>query len=256
MANTRMLLLIADIAGYTRFMTVHRINLTHAQVIVAELLEAVIDAAAPTFKLSKLEGDAAFFYAPLPTDAPLGEVAQRVADIRRAFLARRDQLDAERLCTCDPCTQAGQLKLKFAAHAGEVAFQKIKRMTELAGVPVIIVHRMLKNHVPVPEYVLLTDELHAGLSESVSQFARPTEEDLEGIGTVSMHYVDLNEIAAELPAELAPQAPLWRRLLRWLRLTIRSLPFFVGARSPCEGFGNMGEACAPKALPAATDPAS
>jgi hypothetical protein len=37
MSDGRMLLLIADIGGYTRFMTVHRINLTHAQVIVRGL---------------------------------------------------------------------------------------------------------------------------------------------------------------------------------------------------------------------------
>ena len=59
----RALLLIADIGGYTRFMKVHRINLAHAQYVVGRLLEAVIDAARPRFKLAKLEGDAAFFYA-------------------------------------------------------------------------------------------------------------------------------------------------------------------------------------------------
>jgi class 3 adenylate cyclase len=37
-------LLIADIAGYTRFMKLHRWSLVHAQDIVAQLLEAVIDA--------------------------------------------------------------------------------------------------------------------------------------------------------------------------------------------------------------------
>ena len=242
MVNGRMLLLIADIAGYTRFMTVHRINLTHAQVIVAELLEAVIDAATPTFKLSKLEGDAAFFYAPLQEGAPLDDVSRTVADIRRAFLACRDRMAAEQLCTCDPCTQAGQLKLKFAAHAGEVALQRVKRLTELAGIAVIVVHRMLKNHVPVPEYVLVTEELHAALPESVRRFAHATHEELEGIGEVTMHYVDLDEIAAELPHELAPQAPLWRRLARWLRLTLRSLPFFVGAKEPCAVFQNLDEA--------------
>jgi len=33
--------------------------------------------------------------------------------------------------------------------------QKVKRLTELAGVDVIVVHRMLKNAVPVPEYLLI-----------------------------------------------------------------------------------------------------
>ena len=41
-------MLIADIAGYTRFMKFHDTSLAHAQQIVARLLEVVIDAAGPS----------------------------------------------------------------------------------------------------------------------------------------------------------------------------------------------------------------
>ena len=68
MAVQPTLLLIADIAGYTRFMKMHDTSLAHAQQIIADLLEAVIDAAGPNLKLAKLEGDAAFFYMPAPAD--------------------------------------------------------------------------------------------------------------------------------------------------------------------------------------------
>ena len=56
------LMLIADIAGYTKFMKFHQSSLAHAQETVARLLEVVIDAAGPSLRLAKLEGDAAFFY--------------------------------------------------------------------------------------------------------------------------------------------------------------------------------------------------
>ena len=46
MAIRSTFLLIADIGGYTRFMKFHG-SLAHAQDIVAQLLEAVIDASAP-----------------------------------------------------------------------------------------------------------------------------------------------------------------------------------------------------------------
>jgi len=46
-------------------------------------------------------------------------------------------------------------------HVGEVADQKVKRHVELAGFDVILVHRMLKNMVPVAEYVLMTDPVAA-----------------------------------------------------------------------------------------------
>lgn len=61
MAVERGLLLIADIAGYTRFMEFHRTDLAHAQDVVACLLEAVIDAG-PALRLVEVEGDAAFMY--------------------------------------------------------------------------------------------------------------------------------------------------------------------------------------------------
>src|SRR5262245_8735304 len=103
MASGPTLLLIADIGGYTRFMKVHRWNLAHAQDAVARLLEAIIDAAKP-LTLSKLEGDAAFFYA--EAKGPKSPALQRlVSNIRHAFLSRRRQLALDRMCTCEGCTQ-------------------------------------------------------------------------------------------------------------------------------------------------------
>jgi Protein of unknown function (DUF2652) len=72
-----------------------------------------------------------------PDLAQLGERVQ----IRQAFVTRRRELEIDRLCSCDGCVQASQLTLKFVSHVGDVAFQKVKRMTELAGVDVIFVHR-------------------------------------------------------------------------------------------------------------------
>src|SRR5436309_13485617 len=60
MAESRALLLIADIGGYTKYMTLHRLGLAHAQANIVRLLEAVIDAA-PGLELIEIEGDAAFF---------------------------------------------------------------------------------------------------------------------------------------------------------------------------------------------------
>lgn len=247
----RAFLLIADIGGYTRFMKVHRINLSHAQYVVAQLLEAVIDAASPTLKLSKLEGDAAFFWGKLDRDEDIAKYARQVADIRRAFLERRQQLAIERVCTCDGCVQAGDLKLKFVAHEGEIAFQKVKRLTELAGVDVILVHRLLKNSVPVPEYVLMSEAVHQRIDDALRPHVRASQEDLEGFGTMPTFYIDLVEIAEDLPATL--EASFFRRVLGWLKMTWRSLPYFLGVRTPCEGFANLGEiGPLPPALAAST----
>src|SRR6478609_9603526 len=103
-------------------MKVHRINLSHAQYVVAQLLEAVIDSARPRFKLAKLEGDAAFFYALVKNgDEDLGPLGEQVTAIWQAFVRRRQELEIDRLCSCDGCVQASQLTLKFVSHVGEVA---------------------------------------------------------------------------------------------------------------------------------------
>ncbi|BBZ43442.1 hypothetical protein MPRM_07230 [Mycobacterium parmense] len=62
MAIRHAVLLIADIGGYTPYTQGNRTHLRHAQLTVAGLLEAVIDAG-KGLKPAKLEGDAAFFRA-------------------------------------------------------------------------------------------------------------------------------------------------------------------------------------------------
>jgi hypothetical protein len=242
MANQRALLLIADISGYTRFMKVHRVNLSHAQEVVARLLEAVIDGAAPRFKLSKLEGDAGLFYAKLPSGSPadLRELTARISAIRESFVRRREEIEIDRLCTCEGCTQVQNLKLKFVCHAGEIAFQKVKSFTELAGFDVILVHRMLKNSVPLSEYVLMTDTVLGGVSDNVRQCAQSIEEDFEGVGPTKMHYVDLDAIAPATPPKL--ERSFFRAWWERIKLNWRALPYMLGIKEPCETFRNMDAA--------------
>jgi len=231
------LLLIADIGGYTRFMKLHAVSLAHAHDVVSRLIETVIDAAQPELRLAKLEGDAAFFYLPLSEDlaADPAWIAARVAAIHGAFHRRAADLAANTLCPCDGCQQAGKLRLKLVGHLGEVAVRKVKRMTELAGVDVIIVHRMLKNTVPVPEYLLMTEPFYRRVASRAGALARPVSLDIEDVGRAEGWYVDLADV------EPVPAAPMGfaARLTRHARLTWRSLPYFTGRRRACEGFRNI-----------------
>jgi len=247
--SQRALLVIADIGGYTKFMRVHRVNLAHAQYVVAQLLEAVIDGAGSRLKLAKLEGDAAFFYALAPEGKKTDDVAQFariVTSIRRSFLRRQVELATDRVCTCDSCVQAGQLTLKFVAHVGEVAFQKVKRFTELAGVDVIFVHRLLKNSVPVSEYALMSEPVYEKVDE-FSSYGRSVEEELEGLGNVTTYYVDLHEIARDAPITLEPS--FFRKVLAWLKMTANTIPYILGVRKSCSGFRNLGAVDPSLALP-------
>ena len=161
MTSGRSLLLIADIGGYTEYMRSHRMSLAHAEVNTARLLEKVIDAV-PDFDLIEIEGDAAFLARQADTldgDATVALTLQAAMAMHRAFHLER-QYVATNLCPCNGCTQANNLKLKFVAHIGEVATQTIRQRRKLVGIDVILVHRLLKNPVEVPEYVLLSEELY------------------------------------------------------------------------------------------------
>lgn len=236
-----MLLVIADIGGYTKFMKLHRVNLAHAQTIIAMLLEAVIDGAEPKLKLAKLEGDAAFFYAKVPEKVSaqdaLAQFAGIVSKIRVHFLDRQAEFESDRLCNCDSCVQAAQLTLKFVAHVGEVAFQRVKHLTELAGVDVIFVHRLLKNSVPIPEYMLMSEPVFERLDAEIKPFGKEIIEDLEGLGAVKTLYIDFKDIATH--KALVVKRTFFQKFVAWFKHTLRSIPYFVNKRKSCEGFRNF-----------------
>ena len=148
------LLVIADIGGYTRFMNLHRTSLAHAQENTSRLLDAIIDAA-PDLELSGLEGDAAFLYV---TDPSASEITRSLAGLatamHRAFHHEQAHLEQLRVCWCDGCVQTGKLTVKIVAHYGEAVLSTTRGHSTLAGVDVIVVHRMLKNSVPLDEVAM------------------------------------------------------------------------------------------------------
>ena len=229
MASQRSLLLIADIGGYTEFMRMHRMSLAHAEVNTSRMLEKVIDAV-PDFDLIEIEGDAAFLA--LNVDGSDAEAAvERTLDaalsMHRAFHLERHYV-AMNLCPCDGCTTTTNLKLKFVAHVGEVATQTIRQQRKLVGIDVILVHRLLKNPVAVPEYVLMSEELYRTRSEPLPTPAHEISHELEGIGPVRGYFVDVSPVAASLPPPADP--PLFGRIGRTLGVAGSGLPYMLGLR--------------------------
>ena len=229
MAALRGLLLIADIGGYTEYMRTHRMSLAHAQVNTGRLLERVIDAV-PGLELIEIEGDAAFLYRPADpeaTDDLVGEVVRSAVAMHRAFHLEREYV-AKNLCPCAGCKEAAGLKLKFVAHVGEVATQTIRQRLKLVGIDVILVHRLLKNSVPLPEYVLMTDDLLRTGPHVLAPQMQELASEMEGIGTVRASYVDVATL--EGADEPVPR-PTWRgRLERTAYAAGAGLPYMLGRR--------------------------
>lgn len=228
MATRRALLLIADIGGYTEYMQYHRSILGHAEAATNRMLDKVV-CAAQGFDLIEIEGDAAFLSREIDgLDAPatLATVTQAAIAMHRAFHEQRRLIELN-MCPCGSCTQTSALTLKFVAHVGEVATQTIKRRRKLVGIDVIYVHRLLKNHVQVPEYVLVSEELYRGGGAAPSEpTMQELMQELEGIGPVRTYFTDIGDIAAPPPLP----DPSWpRRIGGTLGMVGRGLPY-IGRR--------------------------
>ena len=188
-------LAIADISGYTSYLG--SAELAHAQDVLEDLTETVVRALSPPMKLSKLEGDAVFVYMPgNQVDASMLLDAFDAAYF--AFRRRQDAIDRATQCDCNACVLIPRLDLKFVAHHGQFARQHVAGGEELSGSDVILVHRLLKNHVAEAighaGYALYTDAVVAamGVDPARLRMRRQTEE-VEGLGSVEGWVQDLHE---------------------------------------------------------------
>jgi hypothetical protein len=225
MATRRELMLIADIGGYTDYMQFHRSVLGHAEAATTRMLERVVDAARG-FDLIDIEGDAAFLSRDvegMDGDDTLNLVVGATVALHGAFHAERRLIQLN-MCPCGSCKKTSDLKLKFVAHVGEVATQTIKHRKSIVGLDVIHVHRLLKNPVEIPEYILVSDELFRDGGAASAELAfQEIPLELEGIGKVQSHYVDVGELAAPLPD------PSWpRRIGATFAMVGRGLPYAFG----------------------------
>jgi hypothetical protein len=189
--SNQAVLLIADISGYTKFLRLHRLNTAHAQLVITELLESIIDATMPPLKVSKVEGDAVFFYA-MDIENALAQsqlakaASAQLISLFRAFYQKVNELSALNLCFCDACRNVYSLRMKLIMHIGEVFIHRVKTFEEISGTDVILTHRLLKNSVPSNEYVLMTAEAYSRVGEFHQLKPEMRKENCEGIGKVDV----------------------------------------------------------------------
>lgn len=156
-------LIIPDITGYTRFMSMSQLSLGHAQYLISQLLNAVIMAAEGRLTAAKVEGDAVLLWAekgPAGTpDVVDPRATERIlGNILSSFYRRRAELAASNVCKCEGCRHLEDLDLKIVVHTGRILVYKMHGREELSGMPVITAHRLLKNDLGRRAYVLVTEE--------------------------------------------------------------------------------------------------
>jgi hypothetical protein len=144
MATEQACLLIADISGYTGYLT--GVEIDHAEEILTDLMGTIVSALRPGFRLAKLEGDAAFMY--VVTEKIDGSVLlDTIERCYFGFRRRRRDVRQATSCPCNACVRIPDLNLKFVVHHGAVLRQRVAGRDELLGTDVIVIHRLLKNEV-------------------------------------------------------------------------------------------------------------
>ncbi|WP_242202073.1 DUF2652 domain-containing protein [Aestuariivivens insulae] len=195
------LLFIPDISGFTKF--VHETEISHSEHIIKELLETLIDANEMNLEISEIEGDAILFYrkGKKPT------AAETLAQVQRMYIKFHTCLrkyESQRICQCGACANCDGLRLKFIIHYGDISINQVKSRSKLFGSDLIVAHRLMKNDVPLKEYVLITDQLINACSSwvEIDQVAWATPNHGEGhydFGEVKYCYLPLAPLESHIP---------------------------------------------------------
>jgi uncharacterized protein YndB with AHSA1/START domain len=186
---------IADISGYTNFIS--GVELDHAQDIIADIMDTLLRALRPTFRLAKFEGDAAFVYA--VADKVDGSLLQdAIESAYFAFRKRLRSIKQANSCECQACSAMQSLDVKFVVHHGEFIKQKMGGQEELAGRDVILVHRLLKNEVNKKlgghAYALYSDACVRAMGiDSAAQGLAEHDEAIDVIGATKCWIRDLEQ---------------------------------------------------------------
>lgn len=185
-------ILIADISGYTRFLT--KSELEHAHEIIRELMKLIREHMGAPVQVIRSEGDALFGYLPANCldDAPW--LLDLVEATYHSFRDRLFKVEVASTCDCNACKNVQELDLKFFAHHGEFIVEDLGGgRPDLSGAEVILAHRLLKNDFreknEVLAYFMVTNAIFQALDEPEGAIAHT--EEIEHFGTVGLHVFDL-----------------------------------------------------------------
>ena len=186
-------LLIADISGYTQFLT--STEQDHANPILQSLLGALLEQVGEPLQFWKMEGDAVLAYS-TGEKFPSGETFLTICEnLYNAFALRRQNIIANTTCPCRACACVGDLDLKIIAHHGAFDEMRVGPVKDISGADVILVHRMAKTDVAeatgVRSYALFSDAAveAMGIDAALTPYSQP----IEHFGDVSMQVYDLAE---------------------------------------------------------------
>jgi len=186
-------LVLADISGYTSF--VAQTEIEHANVVISNMLEAIIEKLSGLLTIVKLEGDAVFAYVPDEKISGCEAMLEMLDDAYRFFRDSAITLHETATCPCRACKAIPMLDLKFIVHHGEYVIQKVAGIIDLLGNDVTLIHRLTKNHVTESTgwqgYMLFTGQCLECMQADKKPFIQQAEA-YEHLGGVETYVMDMH----------------------------------------------------------------
>ena len=185
-----------DISGFTQF--VNTTEIEHSIHIIAELLEILLDNNTLDLKLAEIEGDALFMYT--TKSFSFEDLMHQTNQMMVAFHTHTKTYENKRICNCGSCKTTHNLQLKFVVHYGDLNFIKVKEITKPYGKDVIKAHRLLKNNIPLNEYLLITDSVYE-IFENEIDVSWEKQTQVYDFQEINYFYKNLSFIEKELTIE-------------------------------------------------------
>lgn len=147
---------IPDITGFTKFIT-STDNGEFANRVISNVLNKVASANILEMHIAEIEGDAIFFYKTgrLPAVKKVAKQCQLIYEAFNDSIASFAETDPELFAKH---LSKNQLGIKIVVHHGHISLTEINGHIKLMGEDVILAHKLLKNSIKEPCYILLTNQ--------------------------------------------------------------------------------------------------
>jgi len=196
------LICIPDITGFTRFMA--ETNLEFSRKIIPPLLRNLVASNTLNLKVGEVEGDAILFY----RYGTLPSFKELVDQCKIFYINFTEQLESLKKEFPDDFAKyisTNKLTLKIVVHAAEMTSTQIDGIIKLIGEDIVVVHKILKNTVKDPEYILFTEKLLSNYPEKeVSEQlnwskVEKSQDEYEFIGSIKYRHITLEPLLSTLP---------------------------------------------------------
>ncbi len=187
-------ILVANIFGYTAF--VKQTELEHAQSIIDDLLNTLIESFQPPLIFSKIEGDSIFAYTPENSFTKGQTLLESIENLYCIFAITRESMHRNTVCPCKACKAMTDLDLKLVLHYGTYSFTTINSQQDLIGTDIMAIRHLSKSPISdatgIKGFAFITSDCVEALGiEDLAKSLKTYSDTCEHIGIINGFVYDL-----------------------------------------------------------------